>query len=215
MNDYAVLNGTNFTYAPITYMTMRYFQITSPPMPITPANFWFVERHSQMNAAASSFTSPNNTTLSNVWDLMKHSVPVDAQEEFIDSMRQEGGFLGDGYQESLAAMDAQDERPMTRRRLIEFVESMSEFWNSSANLGRVNACYPDNQNARDIPDYSQMFLDWVWEYYMQTGDLAFLGTNYTASDQHRPLQQPLHQPVPRPDHQPPRRHQQLLRQRHH
>jgi alpha-L-rhamnosidase len=179
MNDFAVLNGSPFTYQPITYMTMRYFEITNPPMAVTTNNFWFVERHSLMNDASSSFASPN-ATLNNVWELMKETAPIDAQEEFIDSMRQEGGFLGDGFQESITAMEVQDERPLTRRRLNEFIESMVEFWSTPAtNVGRVNACYPDNENARDIPDYTEMFLDWVWEYYMQTGDLAFLGTNYT------------------------------------
>jgi len=112
--------------------------------------------------------------------MMKHTLPVDAQEEFIDSMRQKGGFLGDGFQESLAAMQVEDERVLTHRRLNEFIESMGEFWSAPANLGRVNACYPDNSNARDIPDYTQAFLQWVWEYYLQTGDIAFLHTNYTA-----------------------------------
>jgi alpha-L-rhamnosidase len=112
---------------------------------------------------------------------MKHTLSVDAQEEFIDSMRQKGGFLGDGFQESLAAMSVEDERALTRRRLNEFIESMNEFWSTPAvNVGRVNACYPDGSNARDIPDYTQAYLDWVWEYYMETGDLAFLSTNYAA-----------------------------------
>jgi len=174
-----VLNGSNFTYQPAEYETMRYFEITNSPMVVTTTNFAFIERNSQMNDAASSFTSPN-TTLNAVWGLMKETLPIDAQEEFIDSMRQKGGFLGDGFQESLAAMQVEDERVLTRRRLNEFIESMGEFWNTGPDVGRVNACYPDDNNARDIPDYTQMYLDWVWEYYMQTGDRAFLATNYTA-----------------------------------
>ena len=176
---FAVLNGSPFTYEPAEYDTMRYFVISNSPMPVTTNNFAFVERNSQMNAASSSFAS-SSAMLNAVWGLMKQTTPVDAQEEFIDSMRQKGGFLGDGFQESITAMWAWDERPLTRRRLNEFIESMAEFWSTPAvNVGRVNACYPDDSNARDIPDYTQAFLQWVWEYYMQTGDLAFLGTNYT------------------------------------
>ena len=89
---------------------------------------------------------------------MKHTLPMDAQEEFIDSIRQKGGFLGDGYQESLAAMEVENERVLTRSRLNEFIESMVEFWTTGADIGRVNACYPDVNNARDIPDYTQMYL---------------------------------------------------------
>jgi alpha-L-rhamnosidase len=179
LSYYAVLNGSKFIYQPAEYETMRYFMITNSPMPVTVANFKFIERNSQMNDDSSSFTSPN-PILNDVWGLMKQTLPVDAQEEFIDSMRQKGGFLGDGYQESLAAMQVEDERVLTRRRLNEFIESMGQFWNKGADVGRVNACYPDENNARDIPDYTQMYLDWVWEYYLQSGDLAFLNTNYTA-----------------------------------
>ena len=176
---FAVLNGSDFTFEPAEYNQMRYFEIFNAPMPVTTSNFAFVERHNQMNDAASSFTS-SNPTLNNVWDLMKHSLPVGAQEEFIDSMRQKGGFLGDGFQQSLVAMPVENERVLTRRQLGEFIESMRQFWNTGANIGRVNACYPDVNNARDIPDYSQAFLQWVWEYYLQTGDRAFLANNYTA-----------------------------------
>jgi alpha-L-rhamnosidase len=176
---FAVLNGSNFTFQPAEYNQMRYFEIYNPPMPVTAANFAFIERHNQMNDAASSFTS-SDTTLNNVWDLMKHTLPVGAQEEFIDSMRQKGGFLGDGFQQSLVAMPVEGERVLTRRQLGEFIESMRQFWSTGADVGRVNACYPDSNNARDIPDYTQAFLQWVWEYYLQTGDRAFLADNYTA-----------------------------------
>jgi alpha-L-rhamnosidase len=176
---YTVLSGSNFSFQPAEYNQMRYFEIFNAPMAVTTSNFAFIERHSQMNDVASSFTS-SNTTLNKVWDLMKHSLPVGAQEEYIDSMRQKGGFLGDGFQQSIVAMPVEDERVLTRRQLGEFIESMGEFWSAPANLGRVNACYPDANGARDIPDYTEMFPAWVWEYYMQTGDLAFLRANYTA-----------------------------------
>jgi alpha-L-rhamnosidase len=179
MSYFTILNGSSFTYQAAEYETMRYFEITNSPMPVTTANFSFIERNSWMDDSVSSFTSPN-TTLNAVWGLMKQTLPIDAQEEFIDSMRQKGGFLGDGYQESLAAMEVENERVLTRSRLNEFIESMVEFWNTGADIGRVNACYPDVNNARDIPDYTQMYLDWVWEYYMETGDRAFLAKNYTA-----------------------------------
>jgi alpha-L-rhamnosidase len=176
---YTVLSGSNFTFQQAEYNQMRYFEIFNAPMAVTTSNFAFLERHSGMNDAASSFTS-SNTTLNNVWDLMKHTLSVGAQEEFIDSMRQKGGFLADGFQQSLVAIAVEDERVLTRRQLGEFIESMGQFWSSPANAGRVNACYPDSPGARDIPDFTEMFPDWVWEYYMQTGDVAFLRRNYTA-----------------------------------
>ncbi len=181
MSCYAVLNGTNFTFQPAEYLGMRYFQITNSPMPLTTTNFNFIERHSSMDESRSAFTSPN-ATLNAVWDLMKHSLAVCAQEEFVDTpTREKGGFLGDGTIQSLAAMPVNAERLLTRRQLGEFIQSMGQYWSApAANVGRMNAVYPNVDGARDIPDYTQGYLVWVWEYYMQTGDRAFLATNYPA-----------------------------------
>ncbi len=44
--------------------------------------------------------------------------------------------------------------------------------------GRLNAVFPNGDGARDIPDFTQAYLVWVWEYYLQTGDKIFLRENY-------------------------------------
>ena len=36
--------------------------------------------------------------------------------------------------------------------------------------GRLNAVYPNGDGMRDIPDYTEMFPDWVMRYCEQTGD---------------------------------------------
>ena len=181
MSYYATLNGLNFTFQACEYLGMRYFEISNAPMAVTAANFAFIERNSRMDDSVSSFTSPN-VTLNAVWDLMKHSIPMCAQEQFLDTpTREKGGFLGDGTLESIAAMAVEDERVLTRRALGDFILSMGQWWSTpAANVGRMNAVYPNVDNARDIPDYTQGYLVWVWEYYQQSGDLAFLATNYTA-----------------------------------
>jgi alpha-L-rhamnosidase len=134
-----------------------------------------------MNDAASSFTSPN-ATLNAVWDMMKHSISLCAQEQFLDTpTREKGAFLGDGALQSIAAIPVENERVLTRRALADFILSMTHWWSTPpANVGRMNAVYPNVDNARDIPDYTQSYLVWLWEYYQQSGDRAFLATNYTA-----------------------------------
>jgi alpha-L-rhamnosidase len=180
MTYLAVLNGSNFTYQAAEYLGMRYFEISNAPMAVTTSNFAFVERHNFMDDTRSSFTSPN-ATLNAVWDLMKHSLAVCAQEQFLDTpTREKGAFLGDGTLQSIAAMPVDAERVLSRRALGDFLLSMGQFWSAPANLGRLNAVYPNDDNARDIPDYTQGYLPWVWEYYLQSGDVAFLATNYTA-----------------------------------
>jgi alpha-L-rhamnosidase len=181
MTYIAVLNGSTFTYEPAEYLGMRFFVISNAPMAVTTANFKFVERHNLMDDTRSSFTS-SNATLNAVWDLMKHSLSVCAQEQFLDTpTREKGAFLGDGAIQSIAAMPVNAERVLTRRTLGEFIQSMGQYWSTpAANVGRMNAVYPNVDGARDIPDYTQGYLVWVWEYYLQSGDRAFLATNDAA-----------------------------------
>jgi len=179
MSYRAVLDGSNFTFEAAEYLGMRYFQLDNSPMPVTTSNFKFIKRHNSMSETRSSFNS-SNATLNAVWDLMKHSLFTCAQESFVDTpTREKGGFLGDGAIQSIVAMPVTNERVLTRRALIEFLQSMDQYWSSSTNRGRMNAVYPNGDGARDIPDYTQAYLPWVWAYFMETGDREFLSANYS------------------------------------
>ncbi len=174
----AILNGGTFLYEPAEYLGMRYFQIDNSPMPVTTANFTFIHRHSEMDDSLSSFES-TDPTLDAVWDLMKHSLFTCAQEAFVDTpTREKGGFLGDAAIQSTVAMPVMNERRLTRRSLHEFLQSMDQHWSGPGDSGRMNAVYPNGDGARDIPDFTQAYLPWVWNYYLETGDLDFLSDNY-------------------------------------
>lgn len=178
MTSSVILSGAPFLFLPCEYLGMRYVQIENTPMPITRANFSFLARHTELDGARSSFES-SHATLDAVWDLMKYSVTLGAQEQFIDTpTREKGGFLVDSMNESLAAMCAYGERPLTRRTLHEFLQSMEPYWSDPLDRGRMNAVYPNGDGARDIPDFTQAYLIWVWQYYVQTGDLTFLREHY-------------------------------------
>ncbi len=175
----ATLDGGSFVFEPVEYLGMRYFQIDNAPMPVTAENFSFIVRHSRLVDAASDFAS-SDATLNAVWALMKHSLLTCAQEEFVDTpTREKGGFLLDGAAQSGVAMPVLNERPLTRRALSEFLRSMEQHWSKPADRGRINAVYPNRDGARDIPDFTQAFLVWVWAYYTETGDRAFLRENYS------------------------------------
>lgn len=175
LSYYAILDGGSFVYEPTEYLGMRYFQIDNAPMPVTTDTFSFVIRYSRMDTAASSFASPN-PTLNAVWAFMKHSILTCAQEEFVDTpTREKGGFLGDAAIQSMVAMPVMNERVLTRRALSEFLQSMEQHWPGT---GRMNAVYPNNDGARDIPDYTQAYPVWAWDYYLETGDRAFLSSHY-------------------------------------
>ncbi len=157
---------------------MRYLQIEGSPMPITPDTFAFIVRHAPLDDACSTFAS-SHPTLDAVWSLMKHSLTLGAQEQFLDTpTREKGGFLLDSVNQSLAAMAVFGERVLTRKTLHEFLDSMEQHWSDPADWGRINAVYPNGDGARDIPDFTQAYLVWVWWYYLYTGDIGFLQAHY-------------------------------------
>jgi alpha-L-rhamnosidase len=113
--------------------------------------------------------------LNRVWELMKHSLIIGTQESFVDTpTREKGGFLGDSWTISTSAMAAMGERTMSLRVLKEFLTSQDQYWPD----GRLNAVYPNGDGKRDIPDYTQMYLFWVWDYYIQTGNKGFLQDHF-------------------------------------
>ena len=178
MRYFVLASGSDFTFLPWEYLGLRYLEIHNSPMPITNENFSFLVRHTELDDSRSDFNS-DNETLNSVWHFLKRSIPVAAQEQFLDTpTREKGGFLVDSLNESLVAMAAFGERPLTRRTLHEFLDSMDQHWSQPDDWGRMNAVYPNGDGARDIPDFTQAYLVWVWHYYVQTGDAAFLRDNY-------------------------------------
>jgi alpha-L-rhamnosidase len=174
MSYYFILDGGTAVFKPMEYLGMRYFQVDNSPNVLTAENVKFICRHYELDESRSSFNSSDDM-LNRVWDLMKRSLIVGAQEEFVDTpTREKGGFLGDGWSQAVAAMGTMGDRTMNIRVLLEFLDSQDQYWPD----GRLNAVYPNSDGARDIPDYTQSYLVWVWDYYMQSGNEEFLRTNY-------------------------------------
>lgn len=169
-----VLNGTEAIFNPHVYLGMRYLQIENAPDNLSKDNVSFVTRHYGMDTTRSEFIS-SVPMLNSVWNLMSHSLVVGSQEGFVDTpTREKGPFLGDGWSQSVPALSVMYDRIMSLRSLTEFLTSQDQYWPD----GRLNAVYPNGDGGRDIPDYTQSFLVWAWDYYMQTGNIEFLRTNY-------------------------------------
>ncbi len=174
MSYYFILDGGTAVFEPTVYLGMRYFQVDNSPNALTAENIQFIFRHYELDSSRSSFVSSDNI-LNQVWDLMKHSLIVGAQEEFVDTpTREKGGFLGDAWSQGVAAMNTMGDRAMNLRILLEFLDSQDQYWPD----GRLNAVYPNADGKRDIPDYTQSYLVWVWDYYIQSGNIRFLSDNY-------------------------------------
>src|SRR5579875_2295835 len=136
---------------------------------------------------AATFDS-SNPELNAVFTLMERSALFAGQQAYEDSPdRQEGQFTGDGTNESLAQMEDLHERALTREFIGNLVFSQRRWWTAGApakgsTWGELNAIYPDNNisngGKRDIPDYSEMLPELVWDYYLATGDRATLQAAY-------------------------------------
>jgi hypothetical protein len=138
---------------------------------------------------AATFTS-SAPELNAVFTLMERSALYAGQQAYEDSPdRQEGEFTGDGTDESQAQMEDLGESALTRELIVNLIASQRRWWTSGApapgsTWGEVNAIYPDNNvsngNKRDIPDYTEMFPELVWDYYLATGDRGTLRAAYPA-----------------------------------
>ncbi len=136
---------------------------------------------------AATFAS-SDPELDAVFTLMERSALYAGQQAYEDSPdRQEGQFTGDGTNESQAQMEDLSERGLTRELIDDLIFSQHRWWTAGtpapgSTWGEVNAIYPDNNvsngGKRDIPDYTEMFPELVWDYYLATGDIATLRAAY-------------------------------------
>lgn len=152
------------TAEPFTYWGWRYLEISNPgeDVEITAV----VQATDVRPAEATTFHS-SDPTLDSVFQLMTHSALMSAQNVFLDTpTREKGQFLGDAIDISFATMESLGERSLTRQAIVEFAHSQSRYWPS----GALNAVYPNGDGRRDIPDYTEMFPEWVMRYHHLTGD---------------------------------------------
>ncbi len=157
------------------YLGFRYLEIDDPGGHLTPRDVVALARHSAMPDGGAATFSSSNSTVDAEFQLARHSALYTSQEQFIDTpTREQGPFLRDGFNESWTAMRAFGERNLTQQALTDFAQSQARFWPD----GRVNAIYPTDQGARDIPDFTEIFPEWVWMYYTDTGDAAMLARMY-------------------------------------
>ena len=173
---YTEADGTQ-TAQPFTYWAWRYVEISNSGTPLTADDIAAVTQTTDVPSGhAATFTS-SNQGLDQVFALMQRSALLTAQDTFLDTpTREKGQFLGDSVDESIATMAASGERLLTRQAIVDFASSQDRYWPN----GAMNAVYPNGDAKRDIPDYSEMFPEWVMDYYRQTGDATVLAQVYPA-----------------------------------
>ncbi|MER6976277.1 MGH1-like glycoside hydrolase domain-containing protein [Streptomyces carpinensis] len=157
------------TARPFTYWGWRYLQISDPGEDLTTGDVTAVVQNT--DAAHPATFSSSDSTLDDVFALMQRSALQSAQNVFLDTpTREKGQFLGDSVDESFATMASAGERSLTRQAIVAFMNSQARYWSN----GALNSVYPNGDAKRDIPDYTEMFPEWVLRYYQTTGDKELL-----------------------------------------
>ena len=160
------------TFRAFTYEGFRYLEIAPGA---GAADIGAVVQHTDVDLARASRVRTSNAGVDAAYDLMRRSALYGSQSQFLDTpTREKGQFLGDAVDTSLASMAAYGERRLTRQAIGEFIASQARYWPD----GRLNAVYPNGDGKRDIPDYTEMFPGWVWDYYEQSGDARTLAEAY-------------------------------------
>ncbi len=173
--SYIERGGGQETFRPFDYLGFRYLQIDDPGEALAAKDIVMLTRHDAVpDENAGTFTS-SNKTLDAVFDLGRHSALFTMQEQFVDTpTREKGPWLGDGANESQTAMDAFGETNLTRKDLLEFAQSQARYWPN----GAINKIYPTALGAQEIPQGTAYYPEWVWQYWIHTGDRALLTMVY-------------------------------------
>ncbi len=169
-----VLRGGEETFRPYWYLGFRYLQVDDSPNDLDASSLRMIVRHHNVDEHRSSFES-SDPMLNAIWELAKRSAMLGSHEQFVDTpTREQGQFAYDAYMTSMAAMKLFGERDLTQQALRDFAQSQTKF---HADTGKINAVYPNGHGdgKRDIPDWTQSWVFWVWAYYQETGDRELVG----------------------------------------
>jgi alpha-L-rhamnosidase len=162
-------------FLPFDYLGFRYFQIDNPSETLSPADVVALTRHSAVPDENAGTFASSEPTVDAVFELARHSALFCAQEQFIDTpTREKGPWLWDGFNESQTAMAVLGDQNLSRKSLQEFAQSQSRYWPN----GAVNKIYPTGLGAEDIDEFAEIYAEWVWQYWLNTGDRPLLREVY-------------------------------------
>jgi alpha-L-rhamnosidase len=162
-------------FHPFDYLGFRYFQIDDPGEGLVPGDVVALARHTATPAQAPATFSSSEATVDAEFQLGAHSALYTAQEQYIDTpTREKGSWLFDGFNESRTAMAVFGEQNLTRKSLVEFAQSQRRYWPN----GAVNKIYPTGLGALDINESTEIYPEWVWQYWLHSGDRALVEEVY-------------------------------------
>ncbi|MBR7116591.1 MAG: family 78 glycoside hydrolase catalytic domain [Clostridia bacterium] len=161
------------------YLGFRYASVPAEAGELTAEDFEATVVHAETVTGRESTLDTSDEMLDQVFELMKRSALYSVQNQFVDTpTREKGQFLYDAINISAATMTGSYERQMTRKAILQFLDSADRLWSDESKLGMYNAVYPSNDGARDIPEFTLNMPRFVWRYYLLTGDIELLEYAY-------------------------------------
>lgn len=162
-------------FDPYTYLGFRYLEIDDPGEPIAVGQVTAMARHCTMPDDPQASFNSSNQGLDAVWDLCARSALYTTHEQFVDTpTREKGQFLWDACSESQVILRVHAESNLSFQALRDFARSQKRFWPD----GRVSDIYPTGYGAQSYVSFTALYPEWVWRYYLNTGDIATLESLY-------------------------------------
>ena len=173
-----IMGAGHQAFEAFTYFGFRYLQIDDPGQPIGRDQVMAIARHAAMPDVPVASFSSDSRMLNAVWRLTARSCLYCSQEQFVDTpTREKGQFVWDAANESEAIMRAYGDQNLSWQGLRDVARGQARYWPD----GRVNAVYPNDDGARSYATSTARYPEWLWRYYVSTGDRATAVAHYTSA----------------------------------
>jgi len=162
-----IMRAGSQAFEAFTYFGFRYLQIENAGQALGGDDIVALTRHAAMPDVTTATFSSDNRMLNAVWRLTARSCLYCCNEQFVDTpTREKGPFLWDASNESEGVMRAYGDQNMSWQALRDVERGQARYWPG----GQVNAVYPNGDGARTFATSTARYPEWVWRYYMSTGD---------------------------------------------
>ena len=151
----------------LTYEGFRYLQIDQAGEFIGRDQVEAVAQHAVMPDVPMATFASGDHVLDAVWKLNARSSLYCTHEQFVDTpTREKGQFVWDAANESEVVMMVYGDRNMSWQGLRDMARSQARYWPD----GQINEVYPNGNGAHSYPTFTERYAEWVWRYYLATGD---------------------------------------------